>query len=298
MVSASSLIVIKFHFGCCVFPVLELHSDGKVSAASEPESSFADDFNGFINATPGHYYSNLGSDGRRYDGSEKPKVWRCIDIASIFVIPKAASVSVVPKATGEQSTRGGSTNGGGSSSANGGGGDPPVSYSSIQPGDIESVDNLQINVFNRRRELTYSGTIMKCSVTGRSHLFQWLGTRVWESVKEVDRVRAMERLRVESAGYNTIIPLAGNMSIAMTQEEIDILPEYEYKVPDSSASVVPHSSDASIALKCVVCQDQVKPGEIVRALPCLHQFHKVCVDGWLREKGQCPFCRRGARQGG
>ncbi|KAJ4828063.1 hypothetical protein Tsubulata_020834 [Turnera subulata] len=238
--------------------------------------------------------------------------------------------------------------GGGSGSGSGGGGHPPDS--SI--GDIDTVENLLVEVFDRYRDITYSGTVTKSSITGRSHLFQCLESRVgdirrthhlfyfdrnggiitvgnneadwdrfWpilsymecnqrqlvelvdpdldaaaffvqvkERAEEKNRAREMARL-LSNINRPINMPLAGN---TMNQEEIDALAEYEYKLPDSSdESIVPDSSQ----LKCVVCQDLVKPGEIVRALPCAHQFHKVCVDIWLRKEGKCPFCRKGARQG-
>eukprot|EP01083_Nonionella_stella_P072025 193916_1 len=43
--------------------------------------------------------------------------------------------------------------------------------------------------------------------------------------------------------------------------------------------------------QCAVCCDKIKSGEVVRTLPCLHQYHCKCVDKWLAEHGTCPTCR-------
>ncbi|KAG0558479.1 hypothetical protein M758_10G029300 [Ceratodon purpureus] len=44
-------------------------------------------------------------------------------------------------------------------------------------------------------------------------------------------------------------------------------------------------------LTCSVCLEQVEDGELVRTLPCLHQFHSACIDQWLRQQGTCPVCK-------
>lgn len=44
-------------------------------------------------------------------------------------------------------------------------------------------------------------------------------------------------------------------------------------------------------LTCSVCLEQVNEGELVRSLPCLHQFHNSCIDPWLRQQATCPVCK-------
>lgn len=42
---------------------------------------------------------------------------------------------------------------------------------------------------------------------------------------------------------------------------------------------------------CAVCIEPYKPSEVVRILPCRHEFHKSCVDPWLLEHRTCPMCK-------
>ncbi|KAJ4831022.1 hypothetical protein Tsubulata_044589 [Turnera subulata] len=75
----------------------------------------------------------------------------------------------------------------------------------------------------------------------------------------------------------------------------------------SSSSSVPgvDSSGASSSspvvtedeLKCVICLDQVKSGQILICLPCAHQFHCHCIRHWLlKERAKCPICMTGVRR--
>ncbi|KAG8390846.1 hypothetical protein BUALT_Bualt01G0125900 [Buddleja alternifolia] len=112
--------------------------------------------------------------------------------------------------------------------------------------------------------------------------------------------------------YETLRALdADNVPTAsMTEEEINALPVHKYKV-SGPQSVSPSAQQASSSvekkqdlvnvpagtktsdddLTCSVCLEQVNIGEIIRSLPCLHQFHVNCIDPWLRQQGTCPVCK-------
>lgn len=98
---------------------------------------------------------------------------------------------------------------------------------------------------------------------------------------------------------------------SMTEEEINALPVHTYKVAvptkDDAAGIESSSGAAEIkqdsegvegrlqgsedGLTCTICLDQVNKGDLVRSLPCLHQFHANCIDPWLRQQGTCPVCK-------
>jgi len=42
---------------------------------------------------------------------------------------------------------------------------------------------------------------------------------------------------------------------------------------------------------CCVCMEDFDDDELLRTLPCLHFFHKKCIDKWLLQNSSCPICK-------
>ncbi|XP_033150988.1 protein goliath [Drosophila busckii] len=42
---------------------------------------------------------------------------------------------------------------------------------------------------------------------------------------------------------------------------------------------------------CAICIESYRPSDIIRILPCNHEFHKNCIDPWLIEHRTCPMCK-------
>ncbi|KAH9514915.1 hypothetical protein Btru_021346 [Bulinus truncatus] len=42
---------------------------------------------------------------------------------------------------------------------------------------------------------------------------------------------------------------------------------------------------------CTICLSDYLIGDELRMLPCRHDFHRLCVDPWLKDKPNCPTCR-------
>ncbi|KAL0979004.1 hypothetical protein UPYG_G00179190 [Umbra pygmaea] len=53
------------------------------------------------------------------------------------------------------------------------------------------------------------------------------------------------------------------------------------------AQSVPAETD-----NCAVCLEQFNNNQCIRVLPCLHEFHRDCVDPWLLLQHTCPLCKR------
>lgn len=42
---------------------------------------------------------------------------------------------------------------------------------------------------------------------------------------------------------------------------------------------------------CAICIEPYKVTDLIRVLPCKHEFHKACIDPWLLEHRTCPMCK-------
>lgn len=42
---------------------------------------------------------------------------------------------------------------------------------------------------------------------------------------------------------------------------------------------------------CAICIEPYRQSDVVRILPCRHEFHRSCIDPWLLEHRTCPMCK-------
>ncbi|OLY85285.1 Receptor homology region, transmembrane domain- and RING domain-containing protein 4 [Smittium mucronatum] len=50
--------------------------------------------------------------------------------------------------------------------------------------------------------------------------------------------------------------------------------------------------DVNYGNECMICFEKINIGDDIRIIPCLHKFHRECLDQWLLERvGSCPNCR-------
>lgn len=54
----------------------------------------------------------------------------------------------------------------------------------------------------------------------------------------------------------------------------------------------PVAGEVQGGMVCCVCLSIVEEGEEKRVLPCMHEFHSMCVDRWFNAcRKTCPVCR-------
>lgn len=51
------------------------------------------------------------------------------------------------------------------------------------------------------------------------------------------------------------------------------------------------NSNVNTSKCCSVCLAPYEVGDSVRTITCLHQFHRECIDTWLRTHSTCPICK-------
>jgi len=45
------------------------------------------------------------------------------------------------------------------------------------------------------------------------------------------------------------------------------------------------------SVECCICLHNFCIGQYSKTMPCLHTFHKQCIDGWLNLSALCPECK-------
>ncbi|KAL4648780.1 RING finger protein 44 isoform X3 [Arapaima gigas] len=95
---------------------------------------------------------------------------------------------------------------------------------------------------------------------------------------------------VEMENYEALLNLAERLGEAkprgLTKADIEQLPSYRFS-PEN------HQSEQTL---CVVCFSDFESRQLLRVLPCNHEFHAKCVDKWLKTNRTCPICRADASE--
>ncbi|KAF2073057.1 hypothetical protein CYY_005640 [Polysphondylium violaceum] len=60
-------------------------------------------------------------------------------------------------------------------------------------------------------------------------------------------------------------------------------------IDDSSSSSNLNNSQQQ--KDCSICLEGFKIGDSIRTLPCVHHYHRECIDQWLKIKSVCPVCK-------
>ncbi|RZF44579.1 hypothetical protein LSTR_LSTR001337 [Laodelphax striatellus] len=89
----------------------------------------------------------------------------------------------------------------------------------------------------------------------------------------------------ETENYEALLNLAERLGEAkprgLNRLEIEQLPSFKFNAET-------HQGDQT---SCVVCMCDFESRQLLRGLPCSHEFHAKCVDKWLKSNRTCPICR-------
>lgn len=73
------------------------------------------------------------------------------------------------------------------------------------------------------------------------------------------------------------------------QGVIDLLPTRRFfRTAGARSAALAGREDLT---RCLICLSDFETGDVLRTLPCLHQYHQSCVDTHLRANRSCPLCR-------
>ncbi|XP_018328289.1 RING finger protein 44-like [Agrilus planipennis] len=94
----------------------------------------------------------------------------------------------------------------------------------------------------------------------------------------------------ETENYEALLNLAERLGEAkprgLAKLEIEQLLSYKFNADT-------HQGDQT---SCVVCMCDFEARQLLRVLPCSHEFHAKCIDKWLRSNRTCPICRGNASE--
>ncbi|KAK7462655.1 hypothetical protein BaRGS_00038306 [Batillaria attramentaria] len=77
----------------------------------------------------------------------------------------------------------------------------------------------------------------------------------------------------------------------ITEEEINQLPTHKFKSESAKVEFGAAAAEAN-AVQCQICLVDFEVGDSLRSIPCKHDFHKGCIDEWLKRNATCPICRQ------
>ena len=85
---------------------------------------------------------------------------------------------------------------------------------------------------------------------------------------------------IDNMTYEELLALEDKMGYVnkgFKKEDINKIKSEKYNLDDN--------------VNCVICQDEIKKGDVIKKLNCNHLFHIKCIDIWLSKEKKCPFCK-------
>eukprot|EP01006_Ploeotia_vitrea_P014735 TRINITY_DN4024_c0_g1_i1.p1 TRINITY_DN4024_c0_g1~~TRINITY_DN4024_c0_g1_i1.p1 ORF type:complete len:476 (+),score=38.49 TRINITY_DN4024_c0_g1_i1:34-1461(+) len=97
---------------------------------------------------------------------------------------------------------------------------------------------------------------------------------------------------IDNMSYEELLSLEESMGKVNTGVNEDEIERRTHSHVIESITKDPNGDPKS----CPICLMEFEIGDDARTLPCWHQFHKDCVDKWLKENRTCPICKVDVRE--
>ena len=87
----------------------------------------------------------------------------------------------------------------------------------------------------------------------------------------------------DQMSYEQLLQLeeeVGNVNKGLSKEKINSIPNKPF-----------HKALFDDNYQCIICMENFSENELVKQLLCGHIFHGDCIDHWLTQQKNCPFCK-------
>ncbi|XP_016466504.1 uncharacterized protein LOC107789244 isoform X1 [Nicotiana tabacum] len=152
-----------------------------------------------------------------------------------------------------------------------------------------------------RRFENHSGHERSCVLSGQhrtGHCTCRIGTRRANLDSDSSARASISRIVMLAEALFEVLDEIHQQSVVLSSQpfvsSIGSVPapnEVVESLPVKSYNKFHRSSNDEVA-QCYICLVEYEEGDILRTLPCHHEFHRTCVDKWLKEIHRvCPLCR-------
>jgi len=154
---------------------------------------------------------------------------------------------------------------------------------------IKELHNLFIHNYNKINSLTKKYSHLKRHLE-KSMMEDDKENFLKEKIEEEFALRAVEQQIMDEIcpnpdkmSYEQLLQLEEEVGIVnkgLSMDKIKEIPKKPF-----------HKALFDDNCQCIICMENFTETELVKQLPCGHIFHEDCIDHWLTQQKNCPFCK-------